>query len=117
MSRCGRCSPEGSGEDQLQQVVRGQRAVEVVPLGLVAIGGKEEGALLVRFHPFRDDPLVQRVGQGGDRMDDGAIVGVRRDIADERLIDLELRDGELLQAINVTNPVPVMVPAAKPVSS
>ncbi|HZX26955.1 MAG TPA: hypothetical protein VFF16_07810 [Telluria sp.] len=58
----------------------------------------EEGLLLLRFHALRDHFQAEAVRQSHDRLDDVQVGRVRRDLVHERLVDLELVQGQFRQA-------------------
>src|SRR3569623_836011 len=76
--------------------VHRQRLAEQITLRRYAVSA-DEIQLLAGFHPFGDDVQLQRLGHRDDGCDDGGVVGIGGDVADERAIDLESIDGETFQ--------------------
>ena len=53
--------------------------------------------LLARLHPLGDHLELQALGERDDRLRDRGVVGVARDVLDERLVDLESPIGKRLR--------------------
>ena len=53
--------------------------------------------------PFGDDRQAEALGQGHDGLRDGSVVGAVGQVADERLVDLELVQRQLLEVGQATN--------------
>jgi hypothetical protein len=83
--------------EQQPEVRGGQGVAEKIALAFVALLGPEECELLVRFHAFGNDPIVEVLAHPDHGADDGGVVRIGGDIAHEGLIDLDRVDRESLQ--------------------
>src|SRR5690606_32343777 len=82
----------GSVNDQGGGLVRRHRSAEVEALRLVAAQVAEEAQLALVLHALGDHLQAEVVGQGDDGADDGGVMLVAADTADETGVDLELVD-------------------------
>ena len=79
------------------QLCRGQGCAQVVSLGLVAVVGAQKIELLLGLHALGRGAHAQGLGHADDGADDGPVVGVVAQVADEGLVDLELVDLKALE--------------------
>ena len=63
-------------------------------LGADAAEGDEGGGGDVGFHSFGDGPQAEGVGEADDGPDDGQVVGVVSEVADEAAVDFQDVDGQ-----------------------
>ena len=63
----------------------------------MAAARREEFELRLRFDPFGDHAQPQAAGKADDRLGDRRIAGVGREVGDERDVDLQRVDREVLQ--------------------
>src|SRR4029077_11624499 len=79
------------------EFLRRHRTAAEETLDHLAMLPPQKRALLLGLHYFRHDAEFERAGHGDHRGDDGPIIGVSREIADEVLIDLHRVDRKTLQ--------------------
>ena len=87
----------GLRKQQLEIIVRTHRVAEKQTLRVRAIVALQERQLFFRFDAFGNDVQVQPLAHVNDRADNRCIVGVDREVLDERFVDLECVDRKLLQ--------------------
>ena len=96
-TRAGSMDQPRAAPQQFQKLGRRQGAREQVALHLVAVVAAQQIELLARLHPLGDHLELQALGERDDRLRDRGVVGVGRDVLDERLVDLEGADREALE--------------------
>src|SRR4249919_3113753 len=84
---------------QLPDLVDRQWAEEIETLHLVAAVRAQEIQLLRALHTLRQHSQVQDVAQRDDGLDDGCVIGILIDVADERLVDFESVNRKALQIV------------------
>src|SRR5450756_1444449 len=77
----------------------GHRPAEQITLAFVATLRRHQLHLLFRFDAFGDHDFVEASAEAGDGADDGAGIALVAEIADERLVDLDLIERELAQVV------------------
>ncbi len=85
-------APQQMGELECRK-----RLAEIVTLHFVAMMVPEERHLLLGFDTFGNDLQVEAVSKRYHGAGNGGVVGVGRDIAHERLINLEMVEREPFQ--------------------
>src|SRR5450756_257412 len=93
LRRGGRCFQPGADG------IPGHRPAEQITLAFVATLRRHQLQLLFRLDAFGDHDFVEAGAEAGDGADDGAGVALVAEIADERLVDLDLIEGELAQVV------------------
>lgn len=78
------------------ELLAGKGLGEQVALDLVASLLAQEPLLRLRLHALGDNGKVQGLAERDDRVGDSAVVGIDREIANERAIYLDCIDWELL---------------------
>src|ERR1035437_3132153 len=79
--------------------IPGHGATEQITLAFVATLRRHQLHLLFRLDAFSDHGFVEAGAEAGDGTDDGAGVALVAEIADERLVDLDLIERELAQVV------------------
>src|SRR4051812_16165022 len=83
--------------DPLPEGRLGQRGAQEVPLRRRAAEGGERVPALARLDSLGDDVEIQALRELDDRADDGGCVPLRRQLADDGAIDLDLGDRQARQ--------------------
>src|SRR4051794_8800347 len=74
-----------------------RRPRDVIALHEVGAERAQCEVLRRRLDAFRDDAQAEAAGELQDRRDDGECIGILRYAGDERLVDLQVVDGERAQ--------------------
>src|SRR4051794_34547937 len=83
--------------DELGERFRGQRLARPVTLEAMAAAHVEELELLARADAFRDHLQAEAACEADDGLGDGGIARVGLQVRDERDVDLQRVDREMLQ--------------------
>src|ERR1700733_2445846 len=86
-----------AGSEQVRELLRHYGATEIEPLRLVALVRAKKPQLLERLDPLRDHAQLEALRHADHGGDDAGILARRRDLGDERLIDLERVDRKFLE--------------------
>src|SRR5204862_3150107 len=93
----GGCSIAGPGSEHLREVRRRQRPAEIVPLSLATAHRLEACELPGSFDSLRHDSMLEALPHADHGADDGGGVGRVGDLVDERLVNLQHVDWELVE--------------------
>jgi hypothetical protein len=83
--------------DQIEVPLDQVGTADEIALHLVAGLARQEGALGLRLHPFRDDRNVEGTREAQDRADDLGRLGSGLKVGDEAAVDLDLVERERLE--------------------
>jgi hypothetical protein len=86
-----------TGFKQFGEPLGNHRTTEIEALSLFTTSGLKESKLVLRFHTFRDDSLLETSPHVDYRADDGGIFAPRIDFLHERLVYLQGVDWKLTQ--------------------
>ena len=83
--------------DELDELLRRQRLADPVALEAVAAAHVEEVELRARAHAFGDDLEPEAARKADDRLGDRRVARIGLEVGDERDVDLQRVDREMLQ--------------------
>src|SRR5512140_1282965 len=83
--------------DELDEFLRRQRLADPIALEAMAAAHVEEVELRARADTFGDDLEAEAAREADDRLGDRRVAGIGFEVGDERDVDLQRVDREMLQ--------------------